>query len=146
MNAPDSRERNSAASDDVDVSITLDAARRATLVDRLQGVVEPSSSVDHLLDHLTGARPPDRMTVVDWTLPLVRTDGSVALYVVRPDGATAYLGVVDGDFRATPWRTGSDDPAADTAPTDRSPVAPRDWFPEDAAVVPLPVESTPFDG
>lgn len=142
MNAPHSRERDSAAPDaaNADSGVTLDAARRATLVDRLRAVVEPSSSVDHLLDHLTSARPSDRMTVVDWTLPLARTDGGVALHVVRPDGAAAYLGFVDDDFQATPWRTDS----ADADPSDRAPVAPRDWFPADAEVVPLPVESTPF--
>ena len=144
MKAPHSRERDSAASDaaNAGVGVTLDAARRATLVDRLRAVVEPSSSVDHLLDHLTNARPPDRMTVVDWTLPLARTDGGIALHVVRPDDAAAYLGFVDDDFRATPWRTD----AADAGATGHAPVAPRDWFPADARVVPVPVESTPFDG
>ena len=145
MTAYYTREHDSTVSDDVDadVGITLGAARRATIVDRLQAVVEPSSSVDHLLGYLTGARTAAQMTVVDWVLPLARTDGGIALVVARPDGATAYLGFVDGDFRATPWQ---DDPeaAADVDPSDHARVAPRDWFPEDARVVPLPVESTPF--
>ena len=145
MDAHHTREHDPAASDGANADVTLDPARRATLVDRLRAVVEPSSSVDHLLAHLTGARAAERMTVVDWTLPLPRTDGGVALYVVRPDGAAAHLGFVDGDFRATPWRTSPDD-AANTDPADHAHVAPRDWFPEDAQVVPLPTESTPFDG
>ena len=145
MNADHTREHDSVASSDATADVTLDPARRATLIDRLRAVVEPSSSVDHLMAHLTGDRVVEQMTVVDWTLPLPRTGGGVALYVVRPDGAAAYLGFADGDFRATPWRPPPDN-AVDIAPSETAHVAPRDWFPENAQVVPLPVESTPFDG
>lgn len=149
MNAPHTRDPDSSTTEDSDTDATaaLDDARRETLVDRLRAVPEPSSSVDHLLERLTGARPAARMTVVDWTLPLARTDGDVALRVVRSDGRTAYLGFADGDFRATPWRPVSDDAAADGFDaSERAGVDPREWFPEDARVVPLPVEETPFDG
>lgn len=145
MNTDHTRERGPAASPDATADVTLDPARRATLIDRLRAVVEPSSSVDHLIAHLTGARGMAQMTVVDWTLPLPRTGGGVALYVVRPDGAAAYLGFAADDFRATPWRTPPDN-AVDSTPSETAHVAPRDWFPENAQVVPLPVESTPFDG
>ncbi len=139
MNVHHSRERDP-ASGDSDPASPLSDAHRETLVDRLEAVAEPSSSVDHLLEHLTGARAAARMSVVDWTLPLVRTDGGVTLRVTRPDGAAAYLGFVGDEFRATPWGTGAEGTAGREAAT----VAPREWFPEDARVDPLPVEATPF--
>ena len=141
------RERDPDASPDSDSGTALDGARRATLLDRLQAVEEPSSSVDHLLEYLTGARTATGMTVVDWTLPLSRTAGGIALRVARPDGAVAFFGFVDGDFRATPWRTDPDDAAADRRdPPELATVDPREWFPEGARVDPLPVEASPFDG
>ena len=147
MNAHHTRERDPTGADDSDAATAPDDARRATLVDRLQAVTAPSSSVDHLLEYVTGARTAARMTVVDWTIPLPQTDGDVALRVVRPDGATAYLGFVDDEFRATPWRADSDGVAIGPADAAARPgVAPREWLPDDARVVPLPVEASPFDG
>ena len=144
MTVHHTRERDPDAVPDSDSETPLDDARRATLIDRLKAVDEPSSSVDHLLEYLAGARTATTMTVVDWTLPLSRTDGGTALRVVRSDGAVAYFGFVDDEFRATPWRTDSADAAAD--PPDSAAVAPREWFPDDPRVDPLPVEASPFDG
>ena len=119
-------------------------AGRTAVVERLRDVSEPSSAVDHLLSHLSGGRTAAEMTVVDWVLPVARTEGSVVLRVGRPapDDEAAYLGFDDGRYVATPWTA---HPAFGDGSDEPRPVEPREWFPADARVDVVPVELSPFD-